>query len=100
MHLKNVFYQRINKILQLERVVMDKPFESLKDLFKQLGLPDDCREIELFIQSHSPLDESILLEDAACWLPDQREFLREELIKDADWAEVIDLLNSQLRQIR
>ncbi len=79
---------------------MDKAFESLKDLFKQLGLPDSCQDIELFIQCHSPLDESTLLEDAAWWLPDQRDFLRDELFKDADWAEVIDLLNSQLRQIR
>lgn len=77
---------------------MDKPFESLRDLFKQLGLPDTCSEINSFIQSHAPLNESIPLAEAAWWLPDQREFLRDELIKDADWAEAIDLLNSQLRQ--
>ena len=76
---------------------MNKPFESLQDLFKQLGLPDGCDQIQLFLQSHSPLDESTLLADAAWWTPDQRDFLRDELIKDADWAEAIDLLNSQLR---
>ena len=77
---------------------MNKPFESLRDLFKQLGLPDDCSEIESFIKSHAPLDESILLADAAWWSPNQKEFLRVELLEDADWAEVIDLLNNLLRQ--
>jgi hypothetical protein len=76
---------------------MNKPFESLQDLFKQLGLPAGYAEIQSFLQSHSPLDESILLADATWWAPDQRDFLRDELIKDADWAEAIDLLNSQLR---
>ena len=71
---------------------MIKPFESLRDLFKQLGLPDNCSEIESFIQSHAPLDESILLADAAWWKPVQKDFLR-----DADWAEAIDLLNNLLR---
>lgn len=78
---------------------MNKPFESLKDLFKQLGLPDKCSEIESFIKFHAPLDESILLADAAWWSPVQKDFLRDELLRDADWAEVIDLLNNLLRQL-
>ena len=77
---------------------MNKPFESLRDLFKQLGLPDKCSDIDAFLQSHAPLDES-LLADAACWTPIQQEFLRDELLKDADWAEAIDLLNNLLRQM-
>jgi hypothetical protein len=77
---------------------MNKPFESLRDLFKQLGLPNSCNEIESFIKAHAPLDESILLADAAWWSPVQRNFLRDELENDADWAEAIDLLNNLLRQ--
>lgn len=78
---------------------MNKPFESLRDLFKQLGLPDKCSEIESFIKSRAPLDESILLADAPWWNQDQKDFLQDELIKDADWAEAIDQLNNQLRQL-
>jgi hypothetical protein len=78
---------------------MNKPFESLRDLFKQLGLPDKCSEIEFFIKSHAPLDKSILLADAPWWNQDQKDFLRDELVKDADWAEAIDQLNNQLRQL-
>ena len=78
---------------------MNKPFESLRDLFKQLGLPDKCSEIELFIKSHAPLDASIPLADASWWNQDQKDFLQDELVKDADWAEAIDQLNNQLRQL-
>ncbi|WP_353433034.1 DUF2789 family protein [Polynucleobacter sp. MWH-UH23A] len=78
---------------------MNKPFESLQDLFMQLGLPNKCSDIELFIKSHAPLDKSILLADAQWWSPVQKDFLRDELLKDADWAEPIDLLNNLVRQL-
>ena len=42
----------------------------------------------------------VLLADAPFWTPSQATLLREELLEDADWAEVIDRLNSALRAPR
>lgn len=76
---------------------MDTNFHPLKELFQQLGLPSNCRSIEQFLKTHGPLDSSVTLPDADFWNQNQRNFLRDELLNDADWAESIDLLNSQLR---
>ena len=77
---------------------MDFDFHTLKDLFDQLGLPSDEHAIKGFVKQHAPLASSILITEASFWTSTQKEFLTEELLKDADWAEVIDLLNEQLRE--
>ncbi len=79
---------------------MDTTFHSLKELFKQLGLPSSCKSIDEFIAKHAPLNQSTILEEAEFWNQNQRNFLHDELLNDADWAEAIDLLNSLLRQPR
>ncbi|HWU67057.1 MAG TPA: DUF2789 domain-containing protein, partial [Methylophilus sp.] len=66
------------------------------NLFAQLGLPSSDEEIEQFIQTHSHLASYITLADAPYWTPAQSTFLKEEILKDADWAEVIDQLNARL----
>lgn len=76
---------------------METSFHSLNDLFDQLGLASSPESIDQFIKKYSPLNSTVVLEDANFWNPYQRQFLRDELQKDADWAEPIDLLNSQLR---
>ena len=76
---------------------MDANYHPLKELFEQLGLPSSCKAIELFLKTHGPLDSSVTLSDADFWTQNQRNFLRDELLNDADWAEAIDQLNSQLR---
>lgn len=76
---------------------MDTAFHPLGDLFEQLGLPSDCKSIIRFISTHAPLDSELILADASFWTASQKEFMREEILKDADWAESIDLLNTQLR---
>lgn len=70
---------------------------TLNSLFKQLGLPSEDASIERFIASHRPLDNSIALYRAPFWTDAQRNFLKEEIIEDADWAAVIDDLNGRLR---
>lgn len=75
---------------------METSAHSLTNLFDQLGLPSDDASIESFIQRHSPLAKDILLADASFWTPVQASFLREEILNDADWAEVIDRLNQAL----
>lgn len=75
---------------------MEAPIHSLSNLFAQLGLPLDQTAIEDFIKTHSPLATNVLLSDAPFWTPAQASFLREEILNDADWAEVIDQLNAKL----
>lgn len=79
---------------------MDQPHHRFSELFSQLGLPTDPAGIRDFIVSHAPIPADVLLADASCWTPSQATLLREELIKDADWAEVIDQLNTALRRER
>ena len=76
---------------------MELSNHTLKDLFRQLGLPDSHADIEQFIVSHRPLANEVLLADAPFWTPPQARFLREELTEDADWAELVDQLNLRLR---
>ena len=76
---------------------MDLFLPRFSALFAQLGLPDDPAGIAGFIREHSPLDPAIRLEEAPCWTPAQASLLREELLEDADWAEVVDQLNAALR---
>ena len=79
---------------------MQSPVHSLPSLFKQLGLPDDATSIERFVAVHSPLKPELKLEDAIFWTGSQKAFLREEILEDADWAEVVDELNVLLRSGR
>jgi hypothetical protein len=78
---------------------MELLIHSPNNLFAQLGLPSDQNAIENFFKTHSPLARNILLSDASFWTPVQASFLREEILNDADWAEVIDQLNEKLHSI-
>lgn len=75
---------------------MEASIHTLNHLFAQLGLPSSDEEIEAFIKTHSHLAGYISLADAPYWTPAQAAFLREEILKDADWAEVVDQLNVRL----
>ena len=69
---------------------------SINNLFAQLGLPSDQAAVENFIKTHSQMATDVALSDAPFWTPAQASFLCEEILKDADWAEVIDELNARL----
>ncbi len=75
---------------------MEPPLHSIRNLFAQLGLPTDQASIDEFIVTHSPLPDNMRLSDAPFWTPAQATFLREEILEDADWAEVVDQLNASL----
>ncbi|MBP5951929.1 DUF2789 domain-containing protein [Pseudomonas iridis] len=79
---------------------MENPNHSLPSLFKQLGLDNDPVSIDQFIVTHSPLKPELHLADAFFWSKSQAEFLRDEILDDADWAEVVDQLNVLLRKGR
>lgn len=75
---------------------MEASTHTLNNLFAQLGLPSSDEDIEAFIKTHSHLAGYISLAEAPYWTPAQAAFLREEILKDADWAEVVDQLNVRL----
>lgn len=75
---------------------MDTTKHSLNTLFQQLGLPSSDDEIAEFVASHKVADTT-LLADAPFWNEAQRHFISESLAQDADWAELIDELDAQLR---
>ncbi len=75
---------------------MDTSNHNLQTLFMQLGLATSDQAIEAFIHNnHLPAD--IPLEQAAFWSAGQAQFLREAISEDADWSEVVDLLDASLR---
>lgn len=76
---------------------MEAPLHHMTHLFAQLGLPSDAVAIDRFIAMHSPLPSAMLLSEAPFWTTGQAAFLQEGMLNDADWAEVIDALNCELR---
>lgn len=76
---------------------MQTPVHAFTDLFAQLGLPSDTEAIKRFIEAHRPLAPEFELADAPFWNPGQASFIREELLRDADWAELVDQLDAALR---
>ena len=75
---------------------MESSLHTMNNLFAQLGLPSEPAEIDDFIAAHRPLGNGVALYRAPFWTAAQRAFLKEEIIGDADWAGVIDELNSRL----
>lgn len=76
---------------------MEASLHTMSHLFQQLGLPADPAAIDEFIDRHAPLERAVALHDAPFWTAAQATFLKEEILDDADWAEVIDQLNVLLR---
>jgi Protein of unknown function (DUF2789) len=77
---------------------MNPSFHQLPELFAQLGLPNDELGIARFLNIHARLAPNVRLADAPFWSPAQAALLREELLEDADWAEVVDQLDVALRK--
>ena len=76
---------------------MELPVHHFSDLFSQLGLPSDPASIEAFIAEHKPVPDNLRLHQAPFWTPSQAQFLRDEILEDADWAELVDSLDASLR---
>lgn len=75
---------------------MEATTHTLSELFAQLGLDDDAKSIDAFIEQHRPLPDSMQLADAPFWSVGQAQFLRDELNDDSDWAAMVDQLNVRL----
>ena len=77
---------------------MEAYMHSMTQLFAQLGLPAAPAAIQAFIAGHRPLAPRLALYEAPFWTPSQAAFLREHIEQDADWAVIIDKLDSALRR--
>jgi len=77
---------------------MEQNLHLMTSLFDQLGLPSTPAAIQAFIESKRPLDHHLALHDAPFWSSSQAAFLREQVENDADWAVIIDKLDSGLRR--
>jgi hypothetical protein len=75
---------------------MDTSSHTMQTLFAQLGLPNSDIAMDNFMQNNH-LPAEIPLERAAFWSAGQAQFIREAISLDADWAEVVDHLDAQLR---
>jgi len=84
--------------LKCYKGAMDNPIHHFNDLFAQLGLPSDEPGIRQFIAAHTPLAADVKLPQAPFWTPAQAAFLREALLQDSDWAELVDQLSESLRR--
>ncbi len=67
------------------------------DLFAQLGLDNSDAAIASFINENKGLAPEVHIEEAPFWNDSQKSFIAFELEEDAEWAELIDQLNSALR---
>lgn len=76
---------------------MDTSKHTLQTLFKQLGLSSGEEAVTSFIEKHKPLPDNVTLAQAEFWSSSQKAFLDESLKQDADWAEVVDQLDTLLR---
>ena len=76
---------------------MEEFEHNMSNLFAQLGLPTVEKEIDLFIELHSPIAPDVPLDQASFWNESQAQFLREAISEDSDWSEMVDQLDARLR---
>ncbi|TWI53721.1 uncharacterized protein DUF2789 [Pseudomonas duriflava] len=77
---------------------MELPVKDLTTLFDQLGLDSDEASIEAFIAQHYPLPDDMKISEAPFWSAGQAAFLKEEIMKDAEWEPIVDELNVRLHE--
>ena len=76
---------------------MEPHIHSLVSLFDQLGLDSTDKSIEDFINRNNPLPGNVELHKADFWSSSQASFLKQVKDEDADWADIVDQLDTMLR---
>lgn len=76
---------------------MESSIHTMTNLFQQLGLPSGPEAIDEFVARHGPLPSGVPLSEAPFWSAAQANFLKEQIVGDADWAEIVDQLDNLLR---
>lgn len=75
---------------------MEQHAHSMDELFDQLGAHQPPQGTVPFIEARRPLAGDVQLHQAVFWSPSQAAFLEQAISDDADWAEVVEALNSEL----
>lgn len=76
---------------------MTSSTHDFRELFAQLGLPDDAQSITQFLSTHAAVAKGVRLPEAPFWTSSQAAFLRESLGQDSDWSDVVDQLGKALQ---
>lgn len=76
---------------------MDAGYQTIGNLFQQLGLPSSPEKVDEFVARHRCLSDGMALDEAPFWTDSQAEFLREAIQEDSDWSEAVDQLDVRLR---
>ncbi len=76
---------------------MNNHTHTMNELFQQLGLPSDDRDIQEFVKTHHVKDVSQHLDQASFWSPSQAGFIKESWHDDSEWCLTIDDLDARLR---
>jgi hypothetical protein len=76
---------------------MEKYHTTMSDLFEQLGLAGSDEGIVNFISQNKGLRQGVHIEEADFWTRPQAEFIKNALLEDAEWSELIDQLNTRIR---
>ncbi len=76
---------------------MDTSFHIVKDLFLQIGLPNDQPDIDNFIHENKGIPSDTPIWEADFWTQSQAAFLKESYDEDSDWVEAVDHLDALLR---
>ena len=76
---------------------MEMPTHTIVSLFNQLGLESTDEAMDAFINRNSPLPGNIMLHEADFWNTSQASCLKDMKYEDADWAEIVDQLDTMLR---
>lgn len=71
---------------------------SIAELFKQLGLQNTEDAISSFINTNKT-HNNVSVDQLGIWNMAQATFLKECIDDDADWAGIVDELNSRLCEI-
>lgn len=80
-----------------KEIMMDTTPVDLSHLFEQLGLDNSDEAMVQFITAHK-LASHIHLSQASFWTSAQKSFIIEALEADAQWTELIEQLDTQLRK--
>jgi len=76
---------------------MDTSLHLVKDLFLQIGLPNENPDIDSFIHKNKGIPSDTLIWEADFWTRSQADFLKESYDEDSDWVEAVDHLDALLR---
>ena len=76
---------------------MDTSLHLVKDLFLQIGLPNENPDIDSFIHKNKGIPSDIPIWEADFWTRSQADFLKQSYDEDSDWVEAVDHLDALLR---